>query len=354
MSDLPRDPLQAIHPGAVTGLLGRLGLAALVFAGACAGPSREVRLPDSFAPAEADAPAAAPVVREAVVAAQAGIVDPAQLLPSTDSADDVVAQVGEVEIRKRHVYEYLAETEPKIPQDVIEILLLDALVARAAELWGIGLEEDFLLRKAEEQQSKLRAGVERELGARLTFARYLQRQFGMSVEEHARWLRTNLTRGYYREYVLRFAALRADRVEVRYIVHADRKVLEDVADKVRQGASFATLAIRHTEDDNRMDGGLLPPFGVGFDHPVADVGFRLSVGELSEIFMREAQGSKRYYLVYCLRRIPGRDVEFAAVRQELSREIENRPLDSNSMEYRAAALALEAAMESHDSATQAR
>lgn len=332
--------------------LRRIVLVLGLWPAACA-PSSEIEsVPMSTTPVDAvavvDPSATAGGAREV----QDGVIDPSILLPSPDSRDDVVARVGDVEIRKRHLYEHLLLTEPAVPRRLVEIMRLDALVARAAERWNITLEASQVYEKAAEQEAELRGEVERQLGTRLSFEQYLERQFGMSSAEYGEWLRTNLTRETYRQFVMRFAALREDRVEVRYIVNADRGVLEEVAGKVRQGASFATLAIRHTEDDNRMDGGLLPPFGAAFDHPVADVGFGLAVGELSDIFMRESQGGERYYLVYCLRRIPGRDVEFELVQDELRREIDNRPLTE--MEFRAASIALETAMESHDSDSPGR
>jgi parvulin-like peptidyl-prolyl isomerase len=146
---------------------------------------------------------------------------------------------------------------------------------------------------------------------------------------------------------MRYAALRADRVEVRYVVNSDREVLDDIATKTRQGASFATLALRHTEDANKLDRGLLPAFGRSFDHPVTEVAFELDVGQLSDIFIRESQGSKRYYLVYCLRKIPGRDVPYADVKAELDREIETHPLTA--IEFRAAAMCLKARTETLNS-----
>jgi len=320
-----------------------LGLAA------CAAPPQV--LPE--APIEQTAVTTSDVqVREATARVLPRGIDPEILLPSSDTTDDVVATVGDLSIHKRHVYEHLLKTEPAAPRRLIDVIVLDAQVAHAARRWGITLDSETVERKAAEQEKQLRTEVQRQLGVKVTLGHYLERQFGMGEEEYSQWLRTKIIRELYRQYVLRFAALREERVEVRYIVNSDPDILRDVADRVRQGASFATLAIRHTEDANRMDGGLLPPFGRGFDHPVAEVAFGLSPGELSDVFVREVQGSKRYYLVYCLRRIPSRDVEFSAVRDELTRDIENRPLAG--MEFRAASMSLKAALESLNSDSDLR
>jgi parvulin-like peptidyl-prolyl isomerase len=327
-----------------------LALACAACLAGCAGPGaarRAAPAPEAGAAPAATEPsgvaaAAVPAALAAPPAPASSAIDPEVLLPAADSTDDVVARVGDIAIHERHVYEHLLKTEPAAPRKLVEVMVLDAQVAQAARLWGISLDGPEVERLAGEQENKLRADVTRQLGESMSFERYLERQFGMSIGEYRDWLRTKLIRELYRQYVLRYAALREERVEVRYIVNADRKVLDDVEEKVRQGASFATLAQRHTEDQNRMDGGLLPPFGRGFDHPVADVALGLSIGELSEVFMREVQGAKRWYLVYCLRRIPGRAVEFATVKEEIERDMESHPLTE--MEFRAASLALQSAL----------
>jgi parvulin-like peptidyl-prolyl isomerase len=261
---------------------------------------------------------------------------PSILLPSAASTDDAVAD--------RHVYDRLLEEDPNAARLLIERIKLDSLVARAAQAWGVTVDDAVLAALVAEQEQQRRGEIEKLQPRRPTaFADHLYRTAGMTLAEYQQWLRTNLARNLYRGYVLRYAALRADRVEVRYIAHSDPSVLEDIATRVRQGADFATLAIRHTEDDNRQDGGLLPPFGRGFDHPVAEAAFELQPGELSPVFSRQADGSTRHYLVYCLRRIEGRDVPFAAVRDEIHRDSLSR--DLKGAEYRAAAALLEDAVD---------
>ena len=299
-------------------------------------------------------PSEGPTVKGTVEAsaARASDVDPSVLLPSADTTDDVVARVGGLAIYKRHIYEHLGETEPAAQRAQVEAIVLDALVAQAAQAWDIRLDVATVDKWTSQQQEQLREVVDRQLGGRSSFERYVRSQFGMTLEEHARWLRTKNIRALYQQHVVRFAAMREDRVEVRYVVNSDRAVLDDIATKTRQGASFATLALRHTEDSNKLDRGRLPPFGRSFDHPATEVAFDLEVGQLSDVFMREAQGSKRYYLVYCLRKIPAREASYAEVKDELERLIEAHPLSGT--EFRAAVMCLKAQMETLNSGGEKR
>lgn len=316
---------------------------------ACAGgpaQEREVAGPaQRSATSDRSEPRGLPVEAAGRVGSQE--IDPGVLLPSRDTSDDEVAVVGGLAIHKRHVYEHLGKTEPAAQRTLVESVVLDVLVAQAAKAWDIRLDAAMVNRQTAAQQEQLREVVQRQLGGRSGFGRYIRNQFGMTLDQHAQWLHGKNVRALYRQYVVRYAALLDDRVEVRYVVNSDRKVLDDIAAKVRQGASFATLALRHTEDSNKLDRGLLPPFGSSFDHPVTEVALALDAGELSDVFIREAQGSKRYYLVYCLRKIPGRVATFTEVKEQLDREIETHPLTT--LEFRAAVMSLKARMETLNS-----
>lgn len=234
--------------------------------------------------------------------------------------------MGERAVWKRHIYDRLLETNPQQARELVDSVVLDLLIADLAETYGIVVTGDDVDPKLAEEEKELRARIAAEWQGQLDYDRYLLQQFGMDGAEYARWRRLTLARTLYRQYVIRYHALQGDRVQVRYIVTSDREVLEDVRRQVKEGASFSRLALRHSQDDNRKDGGLLPPFGPGLKHPVADVALGLGVGDLSEVFEREVDGQKRFYLVSCLRRLPADPRPFAAVRAELDEDIKARPL----------------------------
>src|SRR5690606_40403610 len=102
----------------------------------------------------------------------------------------------------------------------------------------------------------------------------------------------------------------------------DQKVAQEVVDKVRIGADFATLALRWSEDSSRRDGGLLPAFGKGFQHPAATRAFDLKKGDVSDPFEAPWGGEQRWFVVYCLDHRPGRDVPFATVQKEIDEDLE--------------------------------
>ena len=252
-------------------------------------------------------------------------LSPAILVPAAQT-DGVIARAGPVELTKAHVYDRLLESDPRNARRLIDLMVLDALIAEQAKRHQIRVDPAQIEVLAAAEEKQLRTQVEKELAGRMTFAEYLGRQLGMTEDEYRRWLVLNLARKVYREYVARYLATVEDRVQVRYLVTSDAAVAADCSKRARVGADFASLALKFGEDESRQDGGLLPPFGKGFRHPVAGAAFQLQPGQVSDPVLIEQGGGRRWYVVYCLKRMPGRQVGFAEVRAELDREMTARPM----------------------------
>ncbi len=257
----------------------------------------------------------------------AGQLDPSILLPKKPHSDDVVARVGEVELRKSHVFDRLVELNRRNARNLIDVLIMDAVVAAHAAEHGIIIDTKAIENLVTNEEELLRERVRIEWGGRKTFEDYVLSQFDLGVDDYREFLKLELARERYRSYVIRFLALLEDRVEVRLLRNRDKKVVEDVARSVRDGADFATLAFRHSEDETRSDGGRMPPFSRTFEHPIAKIAFGLGEGEVSQPFQMELGGSEHWCLVYCLQRMPGRPgVTFDAVRDEITAGLKARAL----------------------------
>ncbi|MCR9246759.1 MAG: peptidylprolyl isomerase [bacterium] len=250
---------------------------------------------------------------------------PEILLPAASGADEDVARVGDLTLRQSQAFARLMVADPKLARLAVDLLVFDVLVGRHAQQHGIRVEPATVEELALAEERRMQQQVERELASEMDFPAYVFAMFGMRLEAWRRTLRLRTAQRLYQGYVIRYLALREDRVLVRFLMHRDRKVAEEVCEKVRDGADFATLALRWSED-GRRDGGLLPAFGRGFPHPVAEPAFALQKGAVSEPFEREIGGESRWFVVYCLNRFAGRDEPFSKVRDELDRDLRERPL----------------------------
>lgn len=242
-------------------------------------------------------------------------------LPAPD--DRELARVGTQVVRKSQVFDRLVDRDPALAQALVDLCVLDLVVADAARRFSIDVraEELEVHLRAEEAVLRLEAKAE---GDDAAFAAFLGDRLGLTLAEYHARLRREVERVLWRSYTIRYLALREDRVRVRFLVHEDQKVLADVAERMARGADFAALARRLSQDASAADGGALPPFSRGFAHPIARVAFELAAGELSAPVPIDARG--RFALVWCVERLPARDVPFDAVREAIVAELETRPV----------------------------
>ena len=298
----------------------------LVVAVGCAGAPEARRRAAAVEPLERVAVPAvvhAPPLQDPVGPIELG---PEILLPDPDAPDAEVVRVGDLALRQSHAYARLLTAHPKLALSAVDLLVFDVLVARHAQQFGIRVDPARVEALAAAEERTIASQVAVELGADTDLATYVWRLFGMRLSDWRHTLRLRTAQRLYQGYVIRYLALREDRVHVRFLVHKDPKVAQEVADKVRAGADFATLAARHSQDPTSRDGGLVPPFGRGFRHPIVDAAFGLAPGAVSQPFEALHGEERRWFVVYCLAQLPGRDVDFAAVREEIDRGLEERPL----------------------------
>ncbi|MBL8739120.1 MAG: peptidylprolyl isomerase, partial [Planctomycetes bacterium] len=229
-------------------------------------------------------PAVVPVQVPPPSLAGAAGLGPEVLLPDPAGQDREVARVGDVVLRESHVYQRLLSAHPKLALDAVDLLVCDVLVAQHARQFGIVVPQERVDALVAEEEQALRRQIADELGATMDLGTYVWRLFGMREDDWRAVLRLRTAQRLYQGYVIRYLALREDRVQVRFLVHKDQAQADEVVAKVRQGADFGTLALRLSEDDSRRDGGLLPPFARGSQHPVAEVAFTLQKGQVSAPF----------------------------------------------------------------------
>ncbi len=259
--------------------------------------------------------------RDAVALTQGGVGT--EVLGLSPAADDEVATVGAVTIRKSQVFDRLADGDPGLAQALIDLCVLDSVVIAASQRFGIDVTEAEIDERVRNEEAVLR--LQSDAGDdEAAFVAYVQRRVGLPIEVYRARLRREVARVLWRSYTIRYLAMREERVAVRFLVHDDPAVLTDIAERVRRGADFAALARRWSQDATAAEGGALPPFARGFSHPVARVAFELAPGELSAPV--PLAGSSRQALVWCMERMPAREASFAELRAELVAGLETRPV----------------------------
>jgi len=254
---------------------------------------------------------------------------PEILLPTKRPADETVAEIGGVVIRKSHVYDRWLERAPKLAKGYLDLLIFDALLAHEAKRHGITVDSSRIDKAADQEIKRLQERVEKEWNKDVSFDEYCQVEFGMNPESYRQWRRLLLARDRYRSYVIRYLATLEDRAQVRLFAHSDKKVVDDVRRRAQEGADFKSLVLskRSQHQPSNRNGGLLPPFGRDYPSPMTEHAFRLKPGDLSEVLEVETDGgTKTYYLLFCLKRMQARAVGFEKARKELDEELGRNPV----------------------------
>jgi hypothetical protein len=233
-----------------------------------------------------------------------------------------------VVIRKSHVYDRWLEEEPMRAKGFLDLLISDALLAQEAKRHKITVDPKRIEAATAKEIKDLRQQVEKEWANEFTFEEYCQRRLGMSPESYRQWRRLLLARDLYRSYVIRYLAMLEDRVQVRMFAHSDKKVVEDVRKRAQQGADFKSLVLRKRSQHkpSNRNGGLMPPFGRDYPSRLTEHAFRLQPGDLSDVLETGGDGSKAYFLLFCVKQMAGRELGFEAVREELDRELRQNPV----------------------------
>ena len=254
---------------------------------------------------------------------------PEILLPTKNPGDTKMWELGEVVIRKSNVYDRMLEARPRVTKSFLDSLILDALIAREAKQHSITVDPKKVDAVVQNHVVDLRRQVAKDW-KQLTFDQYCQLHYGMSgARSYQDWRRLTYARQLYRGYVIRYLAMLQDRVQVRVFAHTDRKVVEEVRERARKGADFKTLVLLKRSEDvlSNRNGGLLQPFARDYPRPFTAHAFQLKPGDLSEVVVAETGSAKMHYLLYCLKRMPGRNVRFEEVRKELDEELSKNPVE---------------------------
>lgn len=244
------------------------------------------------------------------------------LLALAPAHDDELARVGGESVRKSQVFDRLAARDPELAQALVDLCVLDRVVAAAADRYGIDVCDEEIASRMQSEEAVLR--LESKAADDAAFARWIEGRFGAPIATWRERLRREVELVLWRSHVIRYLARLEDRVSVRILVHDDPAVLEEVREKMARGADFAALARRHSQDASATDGGALPPFGRDAPHPIARAAFALRAGELSSPIPL-GDGDRRA-LVWCVATLPARAASFAELRAEIVAELELRPV----------------------------
>ena len=242
----------------------------------------------------------------------------ASLVLSPDTADDVMARVSGVEIRKHHIVDRLAEIEPAQVYRVLELLILDQRVKELAQEHAVFVPDEELRLAEGRDWAGLRRLFRKRRDKDENLERYLLRNHAMDIKQYRERSKKLAWRRLLRAYTIRYVHKRRGSLELLYLVSEDRDTAQACRNRVRRGADFATLCRHYSIDPSRKVGGKLPMIPNDFDHPAAALAKGVEKDDCSRVRKIEyMRGKSAYAFVQVVSRTEADDRAFKDVWREI-------------------------------------
>jgi len=229
--------------------------------------------------------------------------------------DDVVARVGGGEIRLSDVGDFAIRYFRDQANEALTQLVDERILAAEASRLGVTVSSGLVERETEAELERREGRLRERLGPDVELEEFLSRRYGVTLERHradvARLVRTRLLR----DRVIRLHRMRMERVVAREAWFRSREAAEGATEAARRGADLARYGLAAGERSRRLP----PPIGRGDPDPagVGEILFALEPGDVTDPVEIEGDDGPRYHVFKVIRRIPARDLDWAAAPEDL-------------------------------------
>lgn len=286
---MKRPPPRVRTPLALAALF-LLGCAAKRVGGPPPPPAFDAAVQRPAAPAEAEAPRAAPApsvaapqVTPAPSASAPSAVPPTPAAPAPQASQGGAEDppLGWIAGQPLEAEELLLEWGDVSSREFY--LVLDKLVAARLALaeagrLGIRLAPEAVDARYEGERTKLAEQVGKD-GRGRSLEEYIERELGFEPKRYLERVRRATIRQMLAERAVRAASLASETVCLRLIVVPNDEKVESVRAALAAGREFADVAREFSVDDSKSEGGLVPFVVAQERSPLARLAFQTPVGE---------------------------------------------------------------------------
>jgi hypothetical protein len=260
--------------------------------------------------------------------ARVGAADGASLVRGDDA---VVITVGDVALRRSDVFRQLDLAAPARSAEVIRQMVLTTAAEMDARREGLDVPAEQLDKEVEAAIAEQRASFALEVDEKLPLEEYLRLRHGLTPEEHRAEVRRMVLASLLLERAVRLDQLRTGYDVVQLIVVPDEPLAQDIAGQLREGASFAVLARRHSVHPSAAHGGDLPAVPLGADSALVAGRESLGPGGLLGPVALVAADKTLWRLLRLVDRVPPTDASWSDLRDRVEAELAARPLEADEL-----------------------
>jgi len=249
-------------------------------------------------------------------------LEPRGVLPAGE--DPVVAEIDGSPVRAGEVARFLFRYDPARALDVLNQILDARILEADAASRAITLPPGEIEARTEEQVRRQEQEIRVQYGPATTLEDYLQDRFGFSVAAYRADLAVLVRLQALRDRLVRYEALREDRIRIRVLVLKDEASARDAARRLREGADFTTLA-KQVSLAPATD---LPSYRRDEVEPpeLAEELFSMQPGSVSRPVRVAREGRELFQVFKVVERNAPRDLPWAAVAEEVERDLKVRPV----------------------------
>lgn len=247
------------------------------------------------------------------------------LMPRDGAGDLVVARVGDAEIRRSDVGDFMIRYFRDQASEALTHLVDERIIAAEAAHNGITVSDGEIRVEVDAEVRERENTVRVQYGADVSLERFLRDRYGVTMDGHRRDLTRLVRTRLLRDRVIRFQQFGQERVVALDAVYATRDEAAAAAASARQGADFGTLA----REQGVRDEVALPPVPRDELSPpeLADAVFALTPGEVTEPIAVTEGDRTLFHIFKLVRRLPARAGTWSELKGEVEKGLADRPLE---------------------------
>jgi hypothetical protein len=239
--------------------------------------------------------------------------------------DAVVVVVGGLELRRSDVFRVLDLAAPARSAEVIREMVLSTAATLEADREDIDVPADLLEREVQNAIAQQKASFALEVDETLPLEEYLEQRHGLTPEAYRTEVRRMVLSSLLLERAVRLDQLRSRRDLVAILVVEDAELAAEVGAQLREGASFAVLARRHSVHPSAERGGEVAPVPVDLRSPLYEGRQRLAPGELLGPEPLQLDGRTYWRLLRLIDRHEAETAPWEELRERVEEELRTRP-----------------------------
>jgi hypothetical protein len=242
-----------------------------------------------------------------------------------ESPDEILVEVDGHVLKKSHLADFFLRFRRDASREALTHLVDVLIVEADGDRLGVMLPPNLLEAAVDRTIKARQEEVRTRLAARVSWKQYLEGTLGVAPAAYRAKVGELLGVTMRLDRLIRYEQVRSNRLDVRVIVVATLEEAKSVVRKLGAGADLVSLAEEVSLTEHVAPA---PITEDGLSDDLRALLTGLSPGQVSAPYNVEREGRQTWVVYQLVRRLAGRDVPYAAVKEEIEGSLERQPRES--------------------------